>query len=301
MRIVSRVCVAVLGGWMSASPAFSLEPDPAIECVFCEAWNEPQQPFRIFDNTYYVGTKKLSSILIDSGAGLILIDGGLPQSATLIATNIEALGFRLRDVKLILNSHVHYDHSGGIAALQRPSGATMVLSADSAQAFAQGLPISRDPQFGMGDAMAFPPVGEVKIISDGDTLQLGSFVITAHLTPGHTPGGTTWTWHACEGKTCQNVVYADSLTAVSAPAYRFSGNGQEPGLGEELRASIKKIGALPCDIFLTTHADFFGLEEKFNVLQQGAAANPFIDPSACEEKAEFYLEQLNQRLLKEQE
>ena len=142
--------VLVLG--ISASVAKELVPDPPLACEPCAEWNKPLEPFQIFGNTWYVGTGGLSSILVTSDKGHILIDGGLPQSAALIAANIRKAGFKLEDVKLILNSHTHYDHAGGIAALQRASGAKVAASPLAAAALEQGGPTEDDPQFTFGHA-----------------------------------------------------------------------------------------------------------------------------------------------------
>lgn len=156
----------------------------------------PQQAFRIYGNTYYVGTHGLSSVLIASEGGHVLIDGALPESAPLIAANIRSLGFRIQDVKLILNSHAHFDHAGGIAELQRLSGARVAASRWTADVMKKGEVPRDDPQFGALRPIA--RVARVETFEDGETLRAGSLAVTAHLTPGHTPGGTSWTWRSCE-------------------------------------------------------------------------------------------------------
>src|SRR3954452_15404918 len=179
-------------------------------CPSCAVWNAPQSPFRIYGNSYYVGPHGLSSILITSDAGHILIDGGLPESAGQIVKNIRRLGFRIEDVKLILNSHVHFDHAGGIAKLQRLSGARVVASNWTAEVMTKTGVGRNAPQYGV-----VPPIARLKhveVLSDRQSFSMGPIVITAHLTPGHTPGGTSWTWQSCEANKCLNFVYADSLT-----------------------------------------------------------------------------------------
>src|SRR5262245_38863457 len=220
----------------------TLVPDPPIRCDDCGTWNQPQMPFRVFGNTYYVGTKGLGAILIASPRGHILIDGGLPQSAALIDANIQTLGFQTRDIKAIAYSHAHYDHVGGIAALQRASGATVWSSAAGKSAITSGVPPPDDPQ--VKSALRFPRVQRVSVIKDGQALRVGDLSITAHLTPGHTPGGTTWSWRSCEGARCLDIVYADSLTAVSDDGFRFSGNRRRPGIVDTFRGSIATVAAL---------------------------------------------------------
>jgi metallo-beta-lactamase class B len=174
--------------------AATLDPDPPIACSMCDEWNAPRTPFQVFANTYYVGTEGLSSLLIVTDEGLVLVDVALPQSAALIDASIQALGFRTADVKYILTSHAHFDHVGGVQSMQRFTGATVLASASTAQALALGHPVPDDPQFGTGPLDAFPALRDsVRVMGDGDTLQLGGTTITTHLTPGHTPGATTWT------------------------------------------------------------------------------------------------------------
>jgi len=154
--------------------------DPAKSCFNCEKWNQPLDPYRIYGNTYYVGTAELAAILVVSNAGLVLIDGGLSQSAPLIDANIRKLGFQTQDIKLILNSHTHYDHAGGIAALQKASKATVMASPLAAIALKQGGPGKDDPQFGFGIAAnSFPAVSNVQTIKDRDVLTLGELSLTA--------------------------------------------------------------------------------------------------------------------------
>src|SRR4029079_1234924 len=176
-------------------------PDPPKACEACAEWNGPREPFRVFGNTYFVGPAGLGSVLITSKAGAILLDGGLPQTAPLIDASIRKLGFRTEDVKLIVNSHAHYDHAAGIAALQRASGATVAASAKGAWAIEHGMSTDDDPQHAFGPAQqGYPSVKKVRVVTDGETLHVGDLALTAHLTPGHTPGSTTWTWRSCQGE-----------------------------------------------------------------------------------------------------
>src|SRR5215207_660147 len=170
-------CALVTAG--QRAPA--LRPDAPIACDACTEWNMPRAPFRVFGNTYYVGVAGLSAVLVTSSAGSILLDGGLPQSAPLIEENIRALGFRADAVRLIVNSHEHYDHAGGIAALQRASGARVAASTAGARALQQGHPVAEDPQYRSGLQSQFPASEHVEIIADGATLRVGSLTVTAHL------------------------------------------------------------------------------------------------------------------------
>jgi len=285
---------AIAAATQAAAP---LTPDTPIECRPCADWNRPQEPFRLFGNTYYVGTAQLSAILIAANGGLILLDGALPQSAPLVDANIRALGFRTEDIKLILSSHTHFDHVGGIAALQRASGATLAASASSADALRRGQPTPDDPQFALQDKR-FPAVNDVQVIEDGETLTVGDVKITAHFTPGHTPGGTSWTWRSCENERCLDVVYADSLNAVSADAFRFTGSSTSPSIVDVFKRSIRTIEALPCDVLLSPHSGFFDMDGKLRRRREGNA-NAFVDAAACRAYASAASVRLDRRIAEE--
>jgi metallo-beta-lactamase class B len=262
-------------------------------------WNTPHEPLRIFGNTYYVGTAGLSAILITSDAGHILIDGGLPQSAALIAGNIRQLGFEPRDVRLILNSHEHFDHAGGLAALQRATGARVAASPAAARALRQGHPTPEDPQYGSGLEARFDSIQNVETIADRTTLRVGPLAITAHFTPGHTPGATTWMWRSCEGTRCVDVVYADSLTPVSDDGFTFTGDATRPSRFDAFRASIARVEHLPCGVILAPHPALTDFAAKRTRLKADPAANPFIDPNACRTYAAAARKRLEQRIADE--
>jgi metallo-beta-lactamase class B len=292
---MSWIIIPVLLFLVAQAP---LRPDPPHPCQECAQWNAPREPFRIFGNTYFVGVADLSSVLIASDQGLILLDGGLPQSAPLIDANIRKLGFKSGSIRLIVNSHAHFDHAGGIAALQRVSGATVAASPAGARALEQGLPTPDDPQFALGPQfMSFPPVKNVKTVTDGETLRVGDLAITAHFTPGHTPGGMTWSWRSCEGQRCLNFVYADSMTPVSAPDFRFTANG--PALVDGFRRSIATIAGLPCDVIVSPHPGFTNMDGKLKERATGGAADPFIDPEGCRAYAASAAKRLETRIAEE--
>jgi metallo-beta-lactamase class B len=266
-------------------------------CKSCAEWNRPQVPFRIFGNTYYVGPHGLSSILITSDAGHILIDGGLPESAQLIVANVRSLGFRIEDVKLILNSHVHFDHAGGIAELQRISGAQVFVSKWSASVMKKGGVGRADPQYGL--LAGITPVKHVRELRDGETFRVGEIAITAHLTPGHTPGGTSWTWKSCEGSVCREMVFADSITPVSADGFKFTNSREYPKAIEDFERSFSFLEAVPCDVLVTTHPEASGLWDRLEARERGVSPDPMVDSSACCRLAEQGRSQLRERLAEE--
>jgi metallo-beta-lactamase class B len=287
----------------ATGPALAAETaDPLtrpMQCARCAAWNEPVAPFRIHGNTWYVGVRGLSSVLIRTSAGLVLLDGDLAQSAPLIEANIRALGLRLEDLRLILNSHAHFDHAGGIAALQRDSGAVVAASPSGAAALRLGHAVADDPQAGWAAEAGFPPVAKVREVADGEVLKLGEVAITAHFTPGHTPGSTTWTWQSCEAQRCLNLVYADSLNAVAAPGFRFLGDQNHPDVSRRLRASIARVAALPCDVLVTVHPEQGGLWDKLAARNQDMQPDPFVAPDACKTYAAGADQLLDERLARE--
>lgn len=288
---MTRCTIAILAlTLLAACGPRELEPDAAFECERCADWNEPIEPFRVHGNTWYVGTNGLSSILVETGDGLVLIDGALPQSAPQIAANVGKLGFDPLQIKYILLSHAHYDHAGGINALQRYTRAKVVVSEASAVVLRTGMLLEDDPQFAYGpDNTTFPSAKVDSVLLDGETLEVGEVVFTAIYTPGHTEGSTTWTWESCALGECQDVVYADSLTAVSAPGFSFAASGNATQLTE----SAGRIAELDCDILLSPHPFFFGMHDKLERRDEG---NPFINSLACTFYAEQALGWLEQRL-----
>jgi metallo-beta-lactamase class B len=267
------------------------------ECPSCAEWNAPQKPFRIYGNTYWVGTHGLGSILVTSRQGHVLIDGGLPESAPAILDNIRALGFRVQDVKLILNSHAHFDHAGGIAALQRVSGAQVAASPWSATVLERGASAPGDPQYGLG--IPYRPASHVRIFADGDTLHVGPVALVAHLTGGHTPGGTTWTWRSCEGARCLNMVYADSQTPVSADDFFFTRNTTYPSAIADFEHGFSVLEQLPCDVLLTPHPDASQLWQRVAARDAGRP-DALVDPNACRTYASTARERLKRRIASEE-
>jgi metallo-beta-lactamase class B len=224
------------------------------------AWNQPFEPFRVIGNIHYVGAAGVSAFLITTPAGSILLDGGLPETAPQIVRNIGALGFKIADVKYLLNSHAHFDHAGGLAELAKLSKATVVASAPDAAALTAGF---RD----------MPAVSIERIVKDGDTVTLGDATLTARITPGHTKGCTTWTMTASEGGRPYDVVFYCSTSVVD----RLVGNAGYPEIVADYERSFPALRSLKSDVFLGNHPEFFGMAEKRKRMTSGGP-NPFIDP-----------------------
>jgi metallo-beta-lactamase class B len=267
-----------------------LEPDAPYTCDRCEDWNQPIDAFRVHGNTWYVGTDGLSSILVETDAGLILIDGALPQSSEQIAMSIRELGFDPLDIEAILVSHAHFDHAGGVAAFQRLTRANVYTSEAGAETLSSGRLSEGDPQYiADSDAGTFPAIENVTAVGDGDFVSVGSTNVRAVYTPGHTMGSVTWTWESCAMSTCYNVVYADSLTAVSAQGFSFGASGA----ADRMIESAGIIANLDCDILLSPHPFFFGMHDKLDRRDDG---NPFVNNLGCTFYAETALDWLEQRL-----
>ena len=239
----------------------------AVQCPSCAEWNKPTPPVRLFGNTYYVGTRGLGAILITSSQGHVLIDGGLPESAPLIQASIRSLGLRVEDIKLILNSHPHYDHAGGIAAVEHASGAIVAASPSAAAVMRHGWSGPDDPQYGV--ALPYPPVDSVRVIADGDTLRAGAVTVTAHFTPGHTPGGTSWSWRSCENGQCLDFVYADSQTPISANGFSFTRSASYPTAMADFERGFAVLDGLRCDVLLTPHPRASQLWERLAARDRG--------------------------------
>lgn len=237
---------------------------------------KPAEPFRIAGNFYYVGTNDVSSFLITGPQGHILIDGGYPGTAPMIINSIAKLGFDIRDVKILLNSEPHFDHAGGLAALQRASGAQLWASDASATTIESGgddsvLPLPIRALFRIG-VLSYPPAHVDHRVHDGDTVRLGPIAIVAHLTPGHTRGCTSWSFPVRDGGRVLDVVSACSLVTL--------GLGSYPEQHADFERTFRVLRSLPADIWVTSHARLWGRYRKF-VARDTASdpAAPFIDPA----------------------
>ena len=263
-------------------------PQWAAACKDWDEWDKPAPPVRIHANTYLVGTCGISSILIAGEDGHVLIDSGTEAGAELVAANIRELGFSLADVKYLLISHEHVDHVGGIARLQQLTGATLVASAPAEKVLNSGVPSTDDPQAGMHKP--FPAASVGRVVGDGSDVRLGNIRLFAIMTPGHTPGATSWRWESCDGGVCRTMVYADSLSAVSRDDYKFSAH---PEYLAAFRASIARVAASPCEILLTPHPTASNMRDRMT----GKAT--LFDTEGCKDYAAKLGKSLDERLAKE--
>lgn len=243
----------------------------AAQVVQPPSWRQPAEPFHIIGNLYYVGSADLTSYLFVTPKGNILLDVGVPENVPMVKANIEKLGFHFKDVKILLNSHAHFDHAGGLAEVKKLTGAKFVASADDVPELARG---GRD-DFAFGNRYNYPPVKADRIIADGGKVELGGTTLTAHITPGHTRGCTTWTTEISDGRRTYHVVFVCSVTF---PGYKLVRNPKNPTLVAQYRHSFKVLRSLPCDIFLASHGSFFDLPGKIAELKKNPSSNPFINP-----------------------
>lgn len=279
---------------LSAPDPALVRPYPEAECGSCAEWNRPHRPVHLFGNTYYVGTSGLAAVLIASTEGHVLIDAGLPDSAPHILSNIRTLGFDPADIRIVLNSHAHFDHAGGIAAIQDVTGARVLASASSARLLTTGRPGRDDPQHNVLPAM--PPVPNVHVVRDQEVVRLGALALTMHSTPGHTPGGTSWSWRSCEGRRCLSFVYADSQTPVSDDEFSYSSGTRYPGAVADFKRGHEVLEALPCDVLITPHPGASRFQERVQTAPDG-----LVDGEACRSYVATARQQLADRLARERQ
>jgi metallo-beta-lactamase class B len=258
-------------------------------CGDRDGWSDPAPPSHVYGNVYMVGTCGITSLLITTPNGHFLIDGATDEAAQGIADNIRKLGFDPRDVRYLLVTHEHLDHAGGLAKLKQITGAKFATREAARLAMSTGLPVTDDPQHNLHPA--FPAIKADTIIEDGETLRIGKQIISVIATPGHSPGGTSYTWKSCDKNACRQIVYADSLNAVSADDYRFS---DHPAYVATLRRSMAKIEAIKnCDIMISPHpfqSDFF---------ERLAGEKPLVDADRCKQYVTAARARLDARLTKE--
>lgn len=297
-RMFSVFAIAWLTGGAAPAPLADARAQGkalATSCAARDGWSDAAPPARIHGNTYYVGTCGITVLLVTSRQGHVLIDGATDEAVPSILANIRALGFNPRDVHFIVGSHEHVDHMGGFAALKAATGAKLLVSAAARPVVETGKTDADDPQFGIipdmkpvavDGILAYQP--EPDMIITGEPTKVMS--LTPHPTPGHTSGGTSWTWQSCEGRKCLTFAYVDSLTAVSHDGYRFTDHAERVA---PFRDTFKRVEALPCDALITPHPSFSNLFERL------AGKAPLIDPDACRRLVAAMRQRLDDRLAKE--
>jgi metallo-beta-lactamase class B len=259
----TRCVLAPIAAGQSTSPVTPTAAQPV-------AWTTPVKPFHIVGDIYYVGTVGLAAYLVTSPQGAILLDGTVAENAPLIERNIEALGVPLRMVKLLISDHAHYDHVGALAQIKRDTRAPFAASAGDRWALEHGRPRGQTTY----PVIGFPPITVDRVIRDGDTVRVGSITLTAHLTPGHTPGCTSWSTTVRADNRPVDVLFLCSITVAGNV---LVGNTAYPDIAGDYMATFRKLGAIRADVVLTSHpepADVLGREAR----RQAGQPNPFIDP-----------------------
>lgn len=294
-RLAAAALPFLLSGCAPANPFAALSDARsegralAAACAGRDGWSDAAPPARIFGNTYYVGTCGISVLLVTSPDGHVLIDGATEAAVPSILRNIRTLGFDPGDIRLIVGSHEHLDHMGGFATLKAATGARLLISAAARPVIESGRIDPDDPQFGIPD-MDMRPVAADGIVAIGLPVLVGQIDMTSHATPGHTSGGTSWTWRSCEGMNCATFAYVDSLSAVSRDDYRFS---DHPERVAPFRETFRRVDRMPCDILVTPHPSVSSLFARL------AGDEPLIDRDACRRLAHQSAARLDARLDRE--
>jgi metallo-beta-lactamase class B len=239
-------------------------------------WSLPFEPRRIIGNIYYVGSNVISSFLITTPAGHILIDTGHVPMLPQVEANIEKLGFRVKDVKILLNSPAHVDHCGGFAEFKRQTGATIIVSKLDGEAMMHGDKddYANNGVFDNGHKLGYEPIKPDRFIADGENIELGGVTLTAHLTPGHTKGCTSWSMRANEDGKNYDVLF---LCGLTVSPFKLTNNDHYADIVQDAQNSIMKLRSMHVDVLLAAHAFWFNLEGKAARQKQGAP-NPFVDP-----------------------
>jgi metallo-beta-lactamase class B len=265
-------------------PIFAQTPD----------WTTPFPPHRIADNLYYVGSQGLASYLVTTPKGHILINSSLESSVPLIRQSIEKLGFKFSDVKILLISHAHWDHCAGSAPLKEQTGAKYFVMEQDVEVVESGG--KADFQYGANAANQYKAAKVDRVLHDGDKVKLGGAELTAHLTPGHTKGTTTWTMKVSDSGKKYDVVIVGSPNVN--PGYKLVGNERYPQIAQDYERTFNVMKSLPCDIFLGAHGAYYGMEEKYPRMKEGQP-NPFIDPEGYKayvaDREQAFREELNKQ------
>ena len=261
---------AIFGGLLSILLVISVFSSPP---QAPKEWTTPFPAFKVAGNLYYVGGKDLASYLITSPQGHILINSNLEANVPQIQAGVESLGFKFKDVKILLISHAHWDHCAGSAMIKKLTGAKyMVMDGDVAAVESGG---KTDFHYGNDPSTLYQPAKVDRVLHDGDEVKLGGAVVKANLTPGHTRGCTTWTMKVTEDSTVHNVVIVGSPNVN--PGYKLIDNKPYPAITQDYEKTFAVLKALPCDYFLGAHGSYFNMETKYAERKMGRA-NSFIDP-----------------------
>jgi metallo-beta-lactamase class B len=266
--VVRRIALAVLAVLVGFFLAMGILRSFRMSVVL-GAWgiDRPADPVRIADNLYYVGASDAAAFLIVGDKGHVLIDGGTENMPALIVRNVRRLGFEPRDIRVVLSTHGHFDHAGGIAELKRITGARLYASPREATLIRAG----GRGDFLFGDWFPYPEAAVDHVLADRETVRLGRTRLTALVTPGHTRGCTSWSIPVTVRARPRHALLQCSVNLL------FGGIRQYPGMKRDFRATFARLRSMPCDILLGPHASHFRLSEK------RAGRVPWVDPRECRE------------------
>ncbi|WCT78396.1 subclass B3 metallo-beta-lactamase [Novosphingobium humi] len=299
----AALLLALLAPPALAAPA-SAKDDPLtrpITTSYTDRWMQPRAPIPIYGKVWMTGSVHLNTAVIDTGAGLVVIDAGLPQFEPQLKAQIRSLGHKPSDVRYILVTEAHFDHAGGVAALARDTGATVIASPYTVAALRKGQTGVEDPQ--NGDLKPFPAPTRLRAIRDGGQIKLGDTVITARFTPGHTAGSTSWTWRSCAPKAgakpeCRAMVFMASLSATAADTYRFSAS-EHAAVVASFRQSFAKARAFACDYLITGHPEHGQTDDKVAAAMRAPGSVNWEDKGACAATVARFEDRLNTTLARE--
>ncbi len=218
-------------------------------------WTAPFEPFQLIGNIYYVGTDGIAVYIIKTSQGLILMDTAMPQSTGMIKGNIAKLGFKVADIKYILNTHAHLDHTGGFAEIKKETGAQLVAGERDKPLLEGGYYPGDEKNADLG----FPAVKVDRTVKEGDKVTLGDTTLTAHETPGHSPGCTSWEMTVKDGSQDRDVLFFCSGTVA---LNRLVGQPTYAGIVDDYRATFAKAKAMKIDVLLGPHPEVYSMQDK---------------------------------------
>jgi len=266
---VKKIAVALVA-LISLTAAVEAQTPKDLLAAMLAKWNKPTEPFKMIGNVYYVGTDGLASYLITSPQGHILVDTVMPEATSQIKANIEKLGFKVTDIKYLLNTHAHIDHTGGLAEMKQASGAQLVAGeADKPLLEGGYYPGAQEDA-----ALAFPPVKVDRTVREGDKVSVGDVTLTARETPGHSPGCTSWEFSVKDGDATRSVlIFCSGTVALN----RLVTNPTYSGIVTDYRKTFARAKDMKVDVLLAPHPEMYRMQDKRAMLSDGAP-NPFVNP-----------------------
>ncbi|RXH26345.1 MULTISPECIES: BJP family subclass B3 metallo-beta-lactamase [Bradyrhizobium] len=256
-----------------------------------QKWTAPFEPFQLIGNIYYVGTEGIAVYVIKTSQGLILMDTAMPQSTGTIKDSITKLGFKVADIKIILNSHAHIDHTGGFAEIKKETGAQLVAGERDKPLLEGGY----YPGDEKNEDLAFAPVKVDRVVKEGDKVTLGDTALIAHATPGHSPGCTSWEMTVKDADQSREVLFFCSGTVA---LNRLVGQPTYPGIVDDYRATYAKVKAMKIDVLLGPHPEVYGMQAKRAQMKEGAP-NPFVKPGELATYASGLSEEFDKQLARQ--